>query len=174
MEEDEARRVLGVGPRETAEDLRAAYRRLVREHHPDVMRTPGAGPQATARTAAIITAYATLRRRSLAPEPARPADDAVEADCLVIAAPPDEAFFYLLEAAHELGETTYVDPGAGLLEVVIEGGGKPALSMVITLQGRSNGSTEANVAVEPLGQGLAPRLGPLVDDLAARIARRAR
>lgn len=48
---------LGVDRRCTTAQIRAAYRRLVKEHHPDVNHT---APEATRRVQALNTAHATL------------------------------------------------------------------------------------------------------------------
>lgn len=48
---------LGLDRRCTTAQIRAAYRRLVKQHHPDVNRTE---PAATARAQALNTAHATL------------------------------------------------------------------------------------------------------------------
>jgi DnaJ-class molecular chaperone len=48
---------LGVDRRCTTAQIRAAYRRLVKEHHPDVNHT---APEATRRAQALNTAHATL------------------------------------------------------------------------------------------------------------------
>lgn len=48
---------LGLGRRCTTSQIRAAYRRLVKEHHPDVNHT---APEATRRVQALNTAHATL------------------------------------------------------------------------------------------------------------------
>ena len=54
MEIDDARQVLGLPDRVTIEDVRAAYRRLLRAHHPDVARDRVG---ADGRTATLIDAY---------------------------------------------------------------------------------------------------------------------
>ena len=48
---------LGLGRRCTTSQIRAAYRRLVKEHHPDVNHT---APEATRRVQALNTAHAAL------------------------------------------------------------------------------------------------------------------
>lgn len=48
---------LGLDRRCTTDQIRAAYRRLVKEHHPDVKRTE---PEATRRAQLLNTAHATL------------------------------------------------------------------------------------------------------------------
>jgi DnaJ-class molecular chaperone len=48
---------LGLDRRCTTEQIRAAYRRLVKRHHPDINHTE---PEATRRVQALNTAHATL------------------------------------------------------------------------------------------------------------------
>jgi hypothetical protein len=50
--------VLGVAPHATHEEIRRAYRKLVREHHPD--HNPDAPAEARARVASIIGAWEVL------------------------------------------------------------------------------------------------------------------
>jgi curved DNA-binding protein CbpA len=63
-------RVLGVPPNASAEQLHDAYRRLVKQHHPD---HNGGTPEATQRFQEIQEAYDELRNR---PAPSRPAQAA--------------------------------------------------------------------------------------------------
>ena len=56
MEPAEAREVLGVADSATPGEVRAAYRRLLRAHHPDL-----AGAGSTRRTAELTVAYRVLR-----------------------------------------------------------------------------------------------------------------
>src|SRR4051794_13711137 len=55
-EADDAYAILGIAPEATAEQVRAAYRRLARKYHPDVTSEAEAG----GRMAAINRAYAVL------------------------------------------------------------------------------------------------------------------
>jgi hypothetical protein len=80
----------------------------------------------------------------------------VDAETIGIAAPANEVVPMLIEAAHQLGDITYLDPGAGLLEVVVEFIGAPTSSVVLSLQGRATGVTEVFCTVEPLSGGEAP------------------
>jgi DnaJ like chaperone protein len=57
---DEARRVLGVAPGATEDEVRAAWRRLVQAWHPDRMQGAEAA-EATRRMAEINAAYRVLR-----------------------------------------------------------------------------------------------------------------
>jgi curved DNA-binding protein CbpA len=55
--------VLGVDPGAGPEEIKAAWRRLARQHHPDLTGDdPAASQRATRRMAEINTAYATLTR----------------------------------------------------------------------------------------------------------------
>jgi len=179
VEPDQARAVLGVTAGTGWEEVRTAYRRLLRRHHPDVASgTPAAG----ATTARIVAAFGTLRAERAehaarahenlpaggAAAGATPGDgESPEGDTVVLPAPADEAFLALLEAVQDVGEATYVDAEVGLLETIV-GSGSGACSLVVSLQGRSNGTTEAFVTLEPLGQGPPPPLAPLVAELARR------
>ncbi len=183
MQADQARRLLGVAEGADAPTLRAAYRQLLRRTHPDVSDRG----DATARTVELTAAYQLLA--SLEPEPEPPAvpSDGAQPDrpgprrgspdqervrrprrievalltdqTIGIAAPPDEALLLLIEAAHDLGEVSYLDPAAGLLEVVVEFLEAPTSSILLSLQGRATGITEVFCTVEPLSGGEAPPAG---------------
>ena len=182
VQADQARRLLGVAEGADVAALRAAYRRLLRSTHPDVSERR----DATARTIELTAAYrllVSLPEESEevvghdgppgAPDaPTRPAQAAGEArdvparrvvdvalledQTIGIAAPPDETLLLLLEAAHDLGEVSYLDPSAGLLEVVVEFVEAPTSSILLSLQGRATGITEVFCTVEPLSGGEAP------------------
>jgi hypothetical protein len=180
VELEEARAVLGVGVGAEWEEVRTAYRRLLRRHHPDVALDSGAGVT-TARIVAAFGLLRSARRAPAAPGPeggsannerrAAQAPALGEDDTVVLHAPPDEAFLALLDAVQEVGEATYVDADVGLLETIV-GSGPGACSLVVSLQGRGNGTTEAFVTLEPLGQGPPPPLAPLVAELARLAATR--
>lgn len=56
--------VLGVEPGASAATIKAAWRRLAREHHPDLAADPAAARRATRRMAEINAAYEALRDRA--------------------------------------------------------------------------------------------------------------
>jgi hypothetical protein len=161
MDTVEARTVLGVAPGADWAAVRAAYRRAIRGAHPD---THGRG--ATATAVRLNEAYAVLRRarrdgtldepavsppeaRTPPPPPPPRVGVAVEAnDTLLLAAPPDEAFLVLLEAAHQVGNVSYVDRSCGIFETVVRQDDETC-SLLVTLQGRAHG-TEAFLALEAL------------------------
>lgn len=81
---------------------------------------------------------------------------AVDADTIAIHAPAEEALMLLLDSAHSLGEISYLDRTAGLVEVIVEFVEAPTSSLLFSLQGRADGTTEVFCTVEPLSGGDAP------------------
>lgn len=164
MDEREARAVLGLAPSATVDDARAAYRRLVRAHHPDV-----AGDRGTRTTARVIDAWRVLRdvaQPTAPPASSAPVVDATsDGDTITLDVPADEAFLLLLEAAHRVGDVTHVSPGDALLEALIAFDDGRTCSLVISLQGRANGTTDAFCTLQALDAGPTPPVGLVVDAL---------
>lgn len=171
MEWVEALVVLGLSGAPDEPTVRSAFRARLRETHPDL----SAAADATERTVRLTTAYrvalAHLSQPVASPAPAPPTAppataaavvveplgvQLVDTETIGIGAPATEALPLLIEAAHQLGDITYLDPGAGLLEVVVEFVGAPTSSVVLSLQGRATGVTEVFCTVEPLSGGEAP------------------
>jgi hypothetical protein len=175
---EEAMGVLGVQPGATTLEVRAAYRRLVRDHHPDHDSTT----DATRRTAELTEAYALVQRRLAAspdgrieaptvPAEPRPAPTTaasavkeVDGDSILLDVPADEAFAALFEAAGRVGHVAYFDRQLGILETVVRFEGGPSCSVLITLQGRAHG-TEAFCTMESIEAAPTPPIGPVVDAL---------
>ena len=191
MQPGDARRLLGVTDGADADELRAAFRRLLLHHHPD----RNTASDATERTIELTAAYRLLV--DLAAEPpvptepsAQPASqrasrvppsvpdteltvELVDDSTIALGAPPDETLFLICETAHQLGEITYLDPSAGLVEVIVEFVEAPTSSVVFTLQGRATGVTDVFCTVEPLSGGAAPPVDAvtrLVFDTVAEVA----
>lgn len=190
----EAARILGVAPDAPADEVRSAYRTQIRTHHPD-----RAGERSAARAAAIIEAYRLLSdpeavaaaaaaeaSRSTPPPPAptsvpprheatplgpAPPVRRVDADTLQLGAPPDETFRWLLDAAHDIGEITYVDRSMPIMEVLCRFEGEPATSLLLTLQGRGE-ATEVFCTVESIEARPAPPTSAVVDLLELALHRR--
>lgn len=181
MQPDEARRALGVGPEATHDQLRQAWRRLVRQSHPDVAPD---GADAGGRTARLNTAYALLRSlppRAVAPPPRPPTmgpappPEQVGSDSglLVFDLAATPTFLRLLEAAHRLGDVTHLDLDGGLLEILVDEPGVGTCSVLVDVEGRPDGTTAAAVSIEVLSDPLAiPEasfLRHVLEDLAAAV-----
>lgn len=186
----EAARILGVGAAASPDEVRIAYRSQIRTHHPD-----RAGTSSSARAASITEAYRVLVERGPAPEepevrapgsasgpvPPRattevpafgaPPVGRVDEDTLALGAPPDESFRWLLDAAHDVGEITYVDRSMPIMEVLCRFEGEPATSLLLTLQGRGE-RTEVFCTVESIEARPAPPTSAVVDLLELALHRR--
>jgi hypothetical protein len=176
---EDAARLLGVAPDAPAAEVRAAFRVGVRQQHPDRSGRPG-----SVAVSRLVEARRTLLAPALAPAPAAPTttppapprpavplDARVEGDTLLVHADPDTVVARLVEAGHALGEITYLDRSAGLVEVLLqvqeEGEPAPAAcSLVVSLQGRLDG-IEVFGTVERLDGHPAPPIAPIVAALAA-------
>ncbi len=158
MTVEEAARFLGVRVDASIDEVRAEYRRRLFGVHPD---HGGTGDE----TRQLMVALRTLERAHVeraesalsAPAPADlleslPGESVwrVDADTLALPAPADETYARLLEVAHQVGDVTYVDRQCGVLEALLRTRAGTTISMVISLQGRSNGSTEAFFTLEPI------------------------
>ena len=186
----EAARILGVSAQATPDEVRIAYRSQIRTHHPD-----RAGATSAGRAAAITEAYrvlvergpaepveeAEVRRPATGPVPPRAATEElaygappvgrVDADTLALGAPADESFRWLLDAAHDVGEITYVDRSMPIMEVLCRFEGEPATSLLLTLQGRGE-RTEVFCTVESIEARPAPPTSAVVDLLELALHRR--
>lgn len=191
MNPSEAAQVLGVSREAAWDAVRAAYRDQIRSHHPD-----HAGEASSGAAARIIEAYRVLDHARTHPEdaapepPPEPAPPRVfrvhrwerpeglapavwraDHDTLLLDAPADETFLWLLDAAHDIGEITYVDRSVPILEVLCQFEGEPATSLLVTLQGRSTG-TEVFCTVESIEARPAPPTASVVDLLELALHRR--
>ena len=174
----EARAVLGVSAEATEADERSAFRRRVRAAHPDAGGARASAGLAVARLTRALGVLRAARAAGHAPPPSVPAPPPTptptgpgaehRGDSLLLDAPADEAFVALLEAAHVVGEVTYVDARLGLLEAVLADDGGHACQLLITLQGRATG-TEAFCTLEPLGATPCPPTEDVVAGLVAAL-----
>jgi len=185
MTPDEARVVLGLDRTATVADAVGRHRALQLRHHPDLTDDPGAN-EVSAR---LNQALAVLRAEAESPvvpsasaptsAPASgsgsgselddPVDVRVESGSLFVAAPADETFLRLLEAAAAMGGVGHLDPRLGLLEVLVRPDGGPTCSVLFTLQGRALG-TEVFAEMESIEAAPTPPLGPILCTLAESIA----
>lgn len=150
--------------------VRAAFRERLRSAHPDLNPDADATERTVVVTAAYRVAMDHVRRPAAVEsaagprpsestrrsEPSAPEVSLVDAETIGVEAPAVEVIPLLIDAAHRLGDVTYLDPAAGLMEVVVEFVGAPTSSVVMTLQGRATGLTEVFCSVEPLSGGEAP------------------
>ena len=168
VDEQEAWAVLGLSPTATLDEARAAYRRLVRTHHPDV-----AGVRGAVRTARVIDAWRVVRERApraVDADESAPVHVDAAGDTVTLDVPPDEAFILLLDAAHRVGDVTHVGPGDGLLEALIAFADGRTCSLVISLQGRGVGVTEAFCTLQALDAGPNPPIDAVVDALVEELS----
>jgi hypothetical protein len=168
---DAARLLLGVEAACSETEIRAAYRMLLLRTHPDI----NSKADATERTMALTSAYLLLTSVAVDPALAQQAEPApnqgtktpskqervIEIQLLAdltisVGAPASETLMLLIDMAHELGEISYLDPSAGLLEIVIEFVEEPTSSVLLSMQGRGNATTEVFCSVEPLSGGISP------------------
>lgn len=184
--------MLGVAGDIDGAALRAAYRSRLRATHPDVACPTGDGRRADAATAEVVAAYRLLREEATAAPPAPPPSPAVTAadavlvdgDTVSAELPAGDLFALLLDTADAMGEVTYVDHDAGLLETIVEFEGFPTASVVFTLHtatrlggvapeqdGRATGVTEAWCTVEALSGGPAPPHAAVAELFAAALRR---
>ena len=191
MSTAEAARVLGVEAGTKWTEVRGAYRDQIRSHHPD-----RAGSASSDRAARIIEAFRVLDHAhhhpdevppELPPPPTRPVRLVrwpppegpappvwrSDGDSLLLDAPGEETFRWLFEAAHDIGEITYVDRSVPIMEVLCQFEGEPATSLLVTLQGRATG-TEVFCTVESIEDRPAPPVESVVDLLELALHRRAR
>jgi molecular chaperone DnaJ len=171
MTVDEARRVLGVSPSATRHEVRSAYRRLVRAHHPDI-----AGPAGTGRAVRVIEAYGILTGAqpprtprptsspARPPAPPPPSTAATDADTVPLADATVGVFEQLCEAADVLGDVSYVDASCGILETIVHWPTWPPCSLLITLQQRGD-ETLAQCTLESLTGPPGPPIEQVVREL---------
>ena len=174
-----ARAALGVGPRPSWSEVRAAYRTLIQDAHPD--RAGGD----TQRAAALNAAYATLvrakRTGDLHEAPPTPPETApsvadvlwepaevLDGDTIRLSVPPDEAFLSLLDAAHRIGDVTYVDRSCAIFEALVSVEGEGTCSLVVSLQGRAHG-TEAFCTLEAIEHVASPPVRHVTEALVAAL-----
>jgi hypothetical protein len=95
----------------------------------------------------------------------------LERDTLSIRGPADQVFAWLLEVGATIGEITYLDRQNELFESLLKTVDGDAISLVCTLQGRADETTEAFFTMEPLGLARypIPDLGDVVELIAQHL-----
>jgi hypothetical protein len=95
-------------------------------------------------------------------------DDTIALDC-----PADEAYPLLVDVAHRIGDVTHVDRSSfEFLEFLVRSVSGDTLSVVCSLQGRSNGTTEVFFTLEPLevARGPLPNIDEIVHMFVDRLS----
>jgi hypothetical protein len=92
---------------------------------------------------------------------------AVDGDTVTADLPAGDVFPILVDVAERLGDVTHVEPESGILEFLVELPGYGTCSVLLTLQGRATGVTEAWCTVEPFRGGSPPPVEEVATLLAA-------
>jgi hypothetical protein len=176
----EALASLGLEPGADWPDIKNAYRSQIRSHHPDLSHAPG--DQAVA--AQINIAYALLADladqgrlpaarplNSPTPEPVGPALASAASDPAVLVVPPGDLFDRLLDAAHDVGDVTHIDPDAGTVQMLIRLTGWPPSQLTCQLAKRG-GDQVILSTLESLDSRPAPPIADVVTILADQLRSR--
>jgi len=188
----EALALLGLAPSTTDPAVvRAAYLAAIRQAHPDVNEAANA----TTASARLTVAY-TVITRALAdgqtgpadpptPEPdpgpdRRPAPEPVVItvdvqviadDTIEVAAPPDLAFAWLVQTGHVVGDVTFLDRSAALLQILVSFVDEPVCQMIFDLQGRAaRGTTEVFCTIDSIEDRPAPPIDAVTRFIAEHLA----
>lgn len=142
----------------SASNLRDRYLDELRRIHPDV----NASESATRNTAALNLAYevaATYHASGVheidSPAPENASESVivrcVADDTIAVGAPHDETLLLLLEVCHNVGDVSFLDPSAGLVQVVVSFVDEPVCTLLFSLQGRAGtGETEIFLTLDSM------------------------
>lgn len=168
MNREQALRTLGLDAGARADDINRAYRALIRQAHPD---TGGN----TAVAARITEAYHWLQRASVQslPPPRPPQEDlpapVTDDDSVALLLPPGDVFLRLVEAGHKLGEVSYIDRDAGIVQVTFtaDNGVVCQLAATVVSGGSvdSRGDARVEFTLDPLASGEPPPICRVVAHL---------
>jgi curved DNA-binding protein CbpA len=165
--------VLGVAPDAAWTEIRAAYRSGMRRTHPDLATAAGA----TARAARLNAAFAVLadvtdrgrrpvRLEQPAPQrrlPRRPEPTPT------LEVPAGDVFVRVLEAAYDIGDVSYIDPEAGLIQLLLGDGG-PASSQLLIVIDESVSPATASFTLDSMDADVAPDIRDVVGRLGSALA----
>lgn len=171
MNRERALRTLGLDVGARADDINRAYRTLIRQAHPD------AGGS-TAVAARITEAYHWLQRAGAQPaksskpapptKPQPPATDKTD-DSMTLLLPPGDVFIRLVEAGHQLGEVSYIDRDAGIVQVTFTADNEVVCQLAATVvssgSATSRGDARVEFTLDPLASGQAPPISRVVAHL---------
>ena len=159
MEHAEALSLLGLRGEPAEEDVRAAFRHLIWQSHPDVTASADLADDGT-KASALITAYRvalecartaapggapgsseeTVNRAGVSEPVVDPGKRAwlVDQDTIALRCFHEEAFARLLDVGTLLGAITYLDRQGELIEVMLTTKLGDTVSLVISFQGRAD------------------------------------
>ena len=116
------------------------------------------------------------------PAPASPANDAepvvitvdvqvIADDTIEVAAPPDLAFAWLVQTGHVVGDVTFLDRSAALLQILVAFVDEPVCQMIFDLQGRAaRGTTEIFCTIDSIEDRPAPPIDAVTRFVAEHLA----
>lgn len=170
MNRERALRTLGLEKGAQVADINRAYRALIRQAHPD------AGGS-TAVAARITEAYHWLQRAGVEPPPTpkpapppQPAPSAAD-DASVLLLPPGDIFARLVEAGHQLGEVSYIDHDAGIVQITFTAHNGVVCQLAATVVSRPSRASQTDARVEFTLDPLASGQAPPIDQVVAQFAR---
>jgi hypothetical protein len=175
MSVSDACAVLGVRPDTSWADIRAAYRAEMRRTHPDLAESA----DATSRAAQLNAAFAVLSdatdrgRRPAGPAP-RPSQGHLPrrpepTSTPTLEVPAGDVFVRVLEAAYDIGEVSYIDPEAGLIQLLLGDGG-PAASQLLIVIDDSVVPATASFTLDSMDATAAPDIREVVGRLGTALA----
>jgi hypothetical protein len=170
MEVLEALAVLGLAHDASWDAARQAHRVAIRAAHPDAGGSGGEAARINQALDVLRAASDAGERAFAVPEPTRSASPSVTHRPAVDASfelEPHELLMRLADVAHDVGEVVFVDPVAGLLEVIV--GVEPAVGqLTAALDDSVDEGTPIVFTLEALGSAPAPPIETVVADLLRR------
>ncbi len=183
VDETTAFGVLGIEPSVPWQEVRAAYLRLVRQHHPDrAADLADAGVrtittvQLTEAFAVLAEAHAAASGMSASPGVGRRVSSTALVDTdpdtrsVLLDASQEDAYAALFEVFHMVGVVSYVDRQSSVLETIVTPVPGQATSLLALLEPVGADRTEAMLGVEPLGNFLPASIDVLVEEIARLLA----
>ncbi|MSO38097.1 MAG: hypothetical protein EXQ69_07590 [Acidimicrobiia bacterium] len=183
VDEKTAFGVLGIEPSVPWQEVRAAYLRLVRQHHPDRATDLADAGVRTITTVQLTEAFAVLAEAHAAASGVSvspgvggrvSATALVDADpdtrSVLLDASQDDAYAALFEVFHMVGVVSYVDRQSSVLETIVTPAPGQATSLLALLEPVGADRTEALLGVEPLGNFPPASIDVLVEEIARLLA----
>jgi hypothetical protein len=178
---DDALQVLGLTRPVAWPDIQARHRTLIRTEHPDAGGDPAKAAALNQALEVLAGAWrgpgavaAPVDGRPPPPPLRSPSPPVLDGDVdrlLRLDVAPDELLLRFAEAGHALGEVVFVDPQAGLLEIVV-GDRRDAAQLAVTVGPAAEGGVRVAFMLEPLASGgRPPAIDAVVDGLVAAVRR---